>query len=79
MAKQIHIRLEDTLYEALATYTEISGQSVQDFVAGAVMQMLKKKKTSDTTQGTLFSFIDLYFVSGIHVPGFCAQFSLTFR
>lgn len=60
MAKQIHIRLEDTLYEALATYTEISGQSVQDFVAGAVMQMLKKKKTSDTTQGTLFSFIDLF-------------------
>lgn len=60
MAKQIHIRLEDTLYEALATYTETSGQSVQDFVAGAVMQMLKKKKTSDTTQGALFSFIDLF-------------------
>lgn len=60
MAKQIHIRLEDTLYEALATYTETSGQSVQDFVAGAIMQMLKKKKTLDTTQGALFSFIDLF-------------------
>lgn len=60
MAKQIHVRLEDTLYEALATYTETSGQSVQDFVAGAVMQMLKKKKTSDTMQGALFSFIDLF-------------------
>ena len=60
MAKQIHIRLEDTLYEALATYTETSGQSIQDFVAGAVMQTLKKKKTSDTMQSALFSFIDLF-------------------
>lgn len=60
MAKQIHIRLEDTLYETLTTYTEASGQSVQDFVAGAVMQMLKKKKAPDATQSVLFSFIDLF-------------------
>ena len=60
MTKQIHIRLEDTLYETLTTYTEASGQSVQDFVAGAVMQMLKKKKAPDATRSVLFSFIDLF-------------------
>ena len=60
MTKQIHIRLEDTLYKTLSTYTEASGQSIQDFVSGAVMQMLKKKNSSDITQGALFSFIDLF-------------------
>ena len=45
MAKQIHVRLDDTLFEALSEYTELSGQSVQDCVSGAVMRMLNKKNT----------------------------------
>ncbi len=60
MAKQIHIRLEDTLYEALSVYTETSGQSVQDCVSGAVMQMLNKQNTPSVNPDAPFTFIDLF-------------------
>lgn len=60
MAKQIHIRLEDTLYEALSAYTETYGQSVQDFVSGAVMQMLNKQNAPSVDPNAPFTFIDLF-------------------
>ncbi len=60
MAKQIHIRLEDTLYEALSVYTETSGQSVQDCVSGAVMQMLNKQNAPSVNPDAPFTFIDLF-------------------
>ena len=37
MAKQVHIRLDDTVYKALAEYTDEAGQTVQDCVSGAIM------------------------------------------
>ena len=60
MAKQIHIRLEDTLYEALSAYTETSGQTVQDCVSGAVMQMLNKQNSLTVAPDAPFTFIDLF-------------------
>lgn len=60
MAKQIHIRLEDTLYEALSEYTEKSGQSVQDCVSGAVMQLLNRQNTPSALHDAPFTFIDLF-------------------
>lgn len=60
MAKQIHIRLEDTLYEALSVYTETSGQSVQDCISGAVMQMLNKQNAPSVNPDAPFTFIDLF-------------------
>lgn len=60
MAKQIHIRLEDTLYEALSEYTEQSGQSVQDCVSGAVMQLLNRQSSSSELHDAAFTFIDLF-------------------
>lgn len=60
MAKQIHIRLEDTLYKALSAYTETSGQSVQDCVSGAVMQMLNKQNAAASHIDAPFTFIDLF-------------------
>ena len=60
MAKQIHIRLEDTLYEALSAYTETSGQTVQDCVSGAVMQMLNKQNNPTVVPDAPFTFIDLF-------------------
>lgn len=60
MAKQIHIRLEDALYEALCVYTETSGQSVQDCVSGAVMQMLNKQNAPSANSDAPFTFIDLF-------------------
>ena len=38
MSKQIHIRLEDSVYDALSEYTVGTGQSVQDCVSGALLQ-----------------------------------------
>ena len=60
MAKLIHIRLDDFLYEALTKYTEEEGQSVQDAVSSAVMQFLNKKNTNNTDSVHAFTFVDLF-------------------
>lgn len=59
MAKQIHIRLEDSVFDALTKYTGASGQSLQDCVTGALIHMLNKQKNIDSSD-SLFSFIDLF-------------------
>lgn len=60
MAKQIHIRLEDSVIDALTCYTEATGQSVQDAIAGAVMQMLSSQAQSSGDKEHKFTFIDLF-------------------
>ncbi|WP_312612150.1 DNA (cytosine-5-)-methyltransferase [Oscillibacter sp.] len=60
MAKQIHVRLDDTLFEALSEYTEASGQSVQDCVSGAVIQLLNRHKPATKNKTSAFTFIDLF-------------------
>lgn len=60
MSKQIHIRLDDALYQALSSYTELSGQSLQDCVSGAVMQMLNKQNAASSHIDAPFTFIDLF-------------------
>lgn len=60
MAKQIHFRLEDSVIDALTSYTEATGQSVQDAIAGAVMQMLSNQAQSSDDKGNKFTFIDLF-------------------
>lgn len=60
MAKQIHVRLDDTLFEALAEYTEASGQSVQDCVSGAVIQLLNRQKQATKDKTSAFTFVDLF-------------------
>jgi len=60
MAKQIHVRLDDTVYEALSEYTESAGQSVQDCVSGAVIQLLNKQKQAEPSTNAAFTFIDLF-------------------
>lgn len=59
MAKQVHIRLEDSLLEALNEYTGVSGQSVQDAVTCAVKQMLQQKPVPADSDSP-FTFIDLF-------------------
>lgn len=44
MSKQVHVRMDDSLYEALSEYTGSTGQSVQDCISGAIMQMLGRQK-----------------------------------
>ena len=43
MAKQVHIRLDDAVYEALAGYNDENNTSVQDAVSSAIIQFLKQQ------------------------------------
>ncbi|MBQ9818166.1 MAG: DNA (cytosine-5-)-methyltransferase [Proteobacteria bacterium] len=59
MAKQVHIRLDDTVYEALSEYIGEAGQTVQDCVSGAIMQFLNRQKQVIPEKAD-FTFIDLF-------------------
>lgn len=59
MAKQIHIRLEDSVYEALEVYSKVSQLSMQDSVATAIMQLMNRKKEKNDGREK-FTFIDLF-------------------
>ena len=60
MTKQIHIRLDDALFEALSTYTEENRISMQDSVCNAIMQFLTKQLRETVPESASFSFIDLF-------------------
>ena len=60
MSKQVHVRMDDSLYEALSEYTGTTGQSVQDCISGAIMQMLGRQKNEATPHNAEFTFIDLF-------------------
>ena len=60
MAKQVHIRLDDTVYEALANYTGENNSSVQDSVSSAIMQFLKNRNKEKVPEDADFTFIDLF-------------------
>lgn len=60
MAKQLHIRLEDSLFEALSEYTDVSGQSVQDVISSSIMQMLSNQTQASEGKEAKFRFIDLF-------------------
>lgn len=59
MSKQVHLRIDDYVYEALTKYTAITGISVQDSVSFAIVQMLDRQKKETKTKSE-FSFIDLF-------------------
>ncbi len=60
MSKQIHIRLDDSLFQALSEYIERSGLSVNDFISSSIMQTLSNQ-TQNTSENTAsFTFIDLF-------------------
>lgn len=59
MSRQIHIRLEDSVFDALSACAGASGQSVQDCVTGALIQMLNRQKKIEE-KNSLFTFIDLF-------------------
>ena len=60
MAKQLHFRLDDSVYNALIEYNDVTGSSVQDSISSAVMQFLKAQSKSETANKTGYSFIDLF-------------------
>ena len=60
MAKQIHLRLDDAVYEALNAYTTENNQSVQDSISNALMQFLTQQTKEAKKENVNFTFIDLF-------------------
>lgn len=58
MAKQIHVRLDDKVYESLAEYSTESKKTVQDTITEALVLMFKDKYKNNKQYK--FSFIDLF-------------------
>lgn len=68
MAKQVHIRVEDEVYEALAGYSTDKGQSMQDCISSAIKQMLVKVKEVPAHTKKQYTFIDLFAgIGGMHI------------
>lgn len=60
MSKQLHIRFDDEVYDALAELSDKCGQTLQDCVSGAVIQMINRNKLSEASESERFRFIDLF-------------------
>ncbi len=60
MAKQVHIRLDDAVYEALTDYTCETNSSVQDSISSAIIQFLKQQNREEVPPDAEFTFIDLF-------------------
>lgn len=60
MAKQIHIRLDDAVYDAISQYTHGTNISMQDAVSTALMQFLTQKMRDSESDTAAFTFIDLF-------------------
>ena len=60
MAKQIHIRLDDTVYGALTKYNDEFRISMQDTVSTAIMQFLTREMRETVPDSAAFTFIDLF-------------------
>lgn len=59
MAKQIHVRLEDSLFESLSAYTANNGISMNNFITDSIMQGLSNQMQAEKRY-TAFTFIDLF-------------------
>ena len=60
MAKQVHLRLDDGLFETLSEYAGRTGLSINDYVTSAIMQSLSAQIQSSDKTDSVFSFIDLF-------------------
>lgn len=60
MAKQIHIRLDDAVYDAITKYNDETQISMQDAVSTALMQFLTRELRESVPENAGFTFIDLF-------------------
>lgn len=44
MTKQIHINLDDAVYDALNEYSAESGETTKEVVSKAIMELLQREK-----------------------------------
>ena len=59
MAKQLHVNLDDAVYDALSEYSTENNQSIKDSVSRAVMDFINRQKTTENSKAA-FTFIDLF-------------------
>jgi DNA (cytosine-5)-methyltransferase 1 len=59
MAKQIHINLNDAIYDALNEYSAEKKETINDTVSRAVMELVQKQSRDRHNQAA-FTFIDLF-------------------
>lgn len=60
MAKQLHVRLDDAVYEALTGCNNSENSSLQDVVSSAIMQYINNQNKEDVPETANFTFIDLF-------------------
>ncbi len=60
MVKQLHIRVDDDMYEELSNYSVVSGQTMQDCLAIAIRQLIVKAKAEPLRDDGSYTFIDLF-------------------
>lgn len=60
MSKQIHLRLDDAVYDALISFNKQTNVTLQDSVATALMQYLSNQKREIVPSDSKFTFIDLF-------------------
>jgi len=60
MSKQIHIRLDNAVYEALSEYSVENNATVQDSISTAVIQFINRQKPILNQENASFTFIDLF-------------------
>ena len=60
MSKQIHICIDDSLYEELGSYVVASGQTMQNFLSKTIEHMLAEVKTEKLQNSGGYKFIDLF-------------------
>ena len=56
MAKQVHLRLDDGLFETLSEYTGRAGLSVNDFVTSVIMQSLSTQIQSSEKRHHIYLY-----------------------
>ncbi len=60
MAKQIHIRLDEYLYDSLEAYSEKNSLSIQDSVTSAIIDLIQNSHNNNHKTDNTFRFIDLF-------------------
>ncbi len=60
MSKQLHVRIDDAVYEALSGCNKDQNISMQDLVSSAIMQYINTQNKETTPVNSDFTFIDLF-------------------
>ncbi|MGE0074130.1 MAG: DNA (cytosine-5-)-methyltransferase [Sphaerochaetaceae bacterium] len=60
MAKQIHVRIDERIYDTLSQYSTLSNKNIQDCVVDALVQFFDEKYREKVVGIAKFTFIDLF-------------------